>query len=206
MSDTTAGYPSADPDDHPPPPGPAIFDPVVILNRERVYIAPTARIDSFVKIEGGEGGVISDYVHIASFCHILGGGEFVLAPGASMGSGAKLITGSNLPGNGHGCSAIAPDAKVKRSFVIVERNATLFANAAVLPGVTIGENAVVAAGAVVTRDVPAGELWGGVPARFIKRVDGSPREVSPAPAFTEAEISARWLESMDELRGGDGLK
>lgn len=39
-----------------------------------------------------------------------------------------------------------------------------------LPGVTIGENSIIATGAVVTKDVPANEIWGGVPAHFIKRV------------------------------------
>lgn len=40
----------------------------------------------------------------------------------------------------------------------------------ILPGVTIGENSIIATGAVVTKDVPANEIWGGVPAHFIKRV------------------------------------
>ena len=42
------------------------------------------------------------------------------------------------------------------------------ANAVVLRGVTIGQGAVIAAGAVVTRDVPAMEVWGGVPAKRLR--------------------------------------
>ena len=41
----------------------------------------------------------------------------------------------------------------------------------VLPGVTIGDGAVIAAGSVVTKNIPPGTLWGGVPARFIKEVE-----------------------------------
>lgn len=38
-------------------------------------------------------------------------------------------------------------------------------------GVTIGDKSIVAAGSVVVKDIPAGEIWGGNPARFIKRVE-----------------------------------
>lgn len=44
-------------------------------------------------------------------------------------------------------------------------------NATILQGVTIGDNAVVAAGAVVTKDVMANTVIGGVPAKFIKNID-----------------------------------
>ncbi|MFQ5590085.1 MAG: acyltransferase [Phycisphaerae bacterium] len=43
---------------------------------------------------------------------------------------------------------------------------------AVLPGVTIGQGAVIAANAVVTKDIPALEVWAGVPARFLRRRGG----------------------------------
>jgi maltose O-acetyltransferase len=44
-------------------------------------------------------------------------------------------------------------------------------NVTILPGVTIGNNVVVAAGAVVTKDVPDNSLVGGVPARLIREIE-----------------------------------
>ena len=52
----------------------------------------------------------------------------------------------------------------------IKRNAWIGARAVILPGVTVGENAVVAAGAVVTKDVPAMAVVGGVPAKILKVV------------------------------------
>jgi acetyltransferase-like isoleucine patch superfamily enzyme len=55
--------------------------------------------------------------------------------------------------------------------IVIQRNAWIGAGATILPGVTIGENAVVAAGAVVSRDVPANIIVGGVPAKFLKTIE-----------------------------------
>ncbi|GAB3760296.1 DapH/DapD/GlmU-related protein [Spirosoma pomorum] len=52
--------------------------------------------------------------------------------------------------------------------IVIKRNAWIGAGATILPGVTVGENAVVAAGAVVSRDVPDNVVVAGVPAKVVK--------------------------------------
>ena len=55
--------------------------------------------------------------------------------------------------------------------IVIKKNVWIGAGATVLPGVTIGENSIVAAGAVVTKDVPENTIVGGVPAKIIKKID-----------------------------------
>lgn len=52
--------------------------------------------------------------------------------------------------------------------ILIKRNAWIGAGATILPGVTVGENAVVAAGAVVSRDVPPNTVVAGIPAKVVK--------------------------------------
>lgn len=52
----------------------------------------------------------------------------------------------------------------------IKKNAWIGANATILQGVTIGENSVVAAGAVVSKDVPDNTIVGGIPAKIIKTI------------------------------------
>lgn len=89
------------------------------------------------------------------------------------GRGARLTIGDNVD--------IAQEAKVwtlehdvsspshetKTAPVVIEDHVWVGSCVQILPGVTIGRGAVIAAGAVVTKDVPAGEIWGGVPAKRI---------------------------------------
>lgn len=55
--------------------------------------------------------------------------------------------------------------------IVIDKGAWLGASVSIMPGVTIGEYAVVAANAVVTRDVPAFTIVGGIPARVIRSID-----------------------------------
>lgn len=54
--------------------------------------------------------------------------------------------------------------------IVLGKDVWIGSNATILQGVTIGDNAVVGAGAVVTKDVEANTIVGGVPARFIKSI------------------------------------
>jgi acetyltransferase-like isoleucine patch superfamily enzyme len=60
--------------------------------------------------------------------------------------------------------------------IVIESGAWLGAAVSVMPGVTIGRNAVVAANAVVTRDVPSNTVVGGIPAHFIRSIDLPPSD------------------------------
>ena len=55
--------------------------------------------------------------------------------------------------------------------IVIEDNVWLGANVVVMPGVTIGKHSVVAAGSVVTKDVPPDTIVGGVPAKVIKKLN-----------------------------------
>ena len=63
-----------------------------------------------------------------------------------------------------------PDWKLSKT--VINKGASIGANATILCGVTIGEKAMIGAGSVVTKDVPDGELWVGNPARFIRKIEG----------------------------------
>ena len=52
----------------------------------------------------------------------------------------------------------------------IKKFAVIGANATILGGITIGESALVGAGSVVTKDIPANEIWAGNPAKFVKYI------------------------------------
>ena len=65
-----------------------------------------------------------------------------------------------------------PRAKQKFELqkTLIRRNASIGARSVILGGITIGENAMIGAGSVVTKNVPANELWFGNPARFVREI------------------------------------
>lgn len=61
--------------------------------------------------------------------------------------------------------------KGSSSEIVIEENVFIGTRSVILKGVHIGKGSVVGAGSVVTRDIPAGEIWAGNPAKFIRRIE-----------------------------------
>ncbi len=109
------------------------------------------------RIAIGDRVVISRGVHIVSFAGI------EIGPGAMIGEYASLRDANHRTGAGP-----LRDSGHDAAPIVVGGNAWIARGVTVLPGVTIGDDAVVGAGAVVTRDVPAGAVAAGVPARVLR--------------------------------------
>lgn len=107
---------------------------------------------------------LGKHVFINHACSFLDMGSITLEDHVLIGPKVNLIT-ENHP----------LDPEDRRALVakpiVIKRNAWIGAGATILPGVTVGENAVVAAGAVVSKDVAANTVVGGVPAKFIKNIE-----------------------------------
>lgn len=94
--------------------------------------------------------------------------------GIELGDEVMLGPGVRLISSGHPLDPAVRRRQVTAAPIVVGRNVWIGAGATVLQGVTIGDDAVVAAGAVVTSDVPPAVLVAGVPARVVKSVvDGA---------------------------------
>ena len=102
-------------------------------------------------------------VFINSCCHFQDQGGIYIDDGALIGHNVVLATLNHgqLPENRH---------DLLPSPIYIGKNVWIGASAVVLPGVRIGDGAIVAAGAVVTKDVPPNTVVGGVPARQLKSV------------------------------------
>ena len=91
--------------------------------------------------------------------------------GIEFGDGVCIAPGLRIAAINHDFNE--RHTKYTYGKVTIKKNAWLGMNVTVCPGVTIGEYAVVAAGAVVTKDVPDFAVVGGVPAKVIKMLDPS---------------------------------
>ena len=63
------------------------------------------------------------------------------------------------------------DRKIKTAPIIIKDYAFIGGSSIILKGVTIGKNSIIAAGSIVTKDIPDNEIWGGNPAKFIRKID-----------------------------------
>ena len=107
---------------------------------------------------------VGDDVFINQHCHFMDMGGITIGNEVMIGPKVNLISA------GHPLSPADRRRAVTAKPIVIGNNVWIGAAATILAGVTVGSDAVVAAGAVVSRDVPPGTLVAGVPARPVRQL------------------------------------
>ena len=126
---------------------------------ENFTIEPTFRCDYGYNIHFGENFYVNFDCVFLDVCAIRIGDNCMIAPGVHIYTATHPIQ--------------AEERKAGVEYgkpVTIGNNVWIGGRAVINPGVTLGDNAVIASGAVVTKDVPAGAVVGGSPAKIIKYV------------------------------------
>jgi len=126
-----------------------------IDNSTTVFIPFYTNFGKFIKI--------GKNVFINHACTFLDMGGITIEDNVLIGPKVNLIT------ENHPLNAADRKALITKP-IIIKKNAWIGAAATILPGVTIGENSVIAAGAVVSKNVPDNVVVGGIPAKIIKTI------------------------------------
>lgn len=112
----------------------------------------------------GKNITVGKNVFINSGCRFQDQGGITIGDGSLIGHNVVLCTlNHDFELTKRGTTIPSP--------IIIGKNVWIGANVTVVPGITIGDNAIIAAGAVVTKDVPANTLVGGVPAKILKNIE-----------------------------------
>jgi acetyltransferase-like isoleucine patch superfamily enzyme len=134
-------------------------------------IGDEVKIGTFVEIQ--KGAKIGNRCKISSHSFICEG--VTLEDEVFVGHGVTF-TNDRYPRSTDGAGRLQTEADWQCVPTRVKRGASIGSGATLLCGITIGESAIVGAGSVVTRDVPAGTIVAGNPARVIRRVPGQPQK------------------------------
>jgi len=138
-----------------------------VAPRARMEIAGNPRIHPTASLRCGENIYLGKNSHINQYCCIWASrnSKIMLGDNLLMGPGVKIFSSN------HGSKMGVPmnvQPPIERD-IIIGNDVWLGANAVVVAGVTIGDGAIVAAGSVVTKDMPAYTIVGGIPAKPLKK-------------------------------------
>ena len=101
-----------------------------------------------------EGLKLADYVDIGVFTAIMARSGVEIRKNAQIGPHCAIYSESTIDG--------------KKGKIVIEEGAKIGAFTMVMPGVRIGKGAIVGAHSFVNKDIPAGEMWAGVPAKRLR--------------------------------------
>jgi len=131
-------------------------------------IGDDTKIGTFVEIQ--KGARIGNRVKVSSHSFICEG--VTIEDEVFIGHGVMFIN-DKYPRATTGAGQLQTEQDWTVTPTLIKRGASIGSNATILCGVTVGENAIVGAGSVVTRDVPPGVVVAGSPARAIRTIESA---------------------------------
>ena len=157
-------------------PGTVIGEGTVMINSANIRIGKKCLLQDRVYLRAGLDGLIdlADGAALNSHVQIYGHGTVRIGPATQIGPGTIITT------SGHDYRAT--DLALDNAPINIGERVWIGANCTIVPGVTIGDHAVIGAGAVVASDIPSGCVAVGVPAKVIRRFE--------SPAETKDETDA----------------
>jgi UDP-2-acetamido-3-amino-2,3-dideoxy-glucuronate N-acetyltransferase len=163
-----------------------LIAPDVKLGRDvRIYgfvnlygceIGDETRIGAFVEIQ--KGAKIGARCKISSHAFICEG--VTIEPEVFVGHGVIFIN-DRYPRATSVIGRLKTDRDWDCETTLIKRGASIGSGSTLLGGITVGENAIIGAGSVVTKDVPANTIVAGNPAKFLKKIKGNHAHSSPIP-------------------------
>ncbi|MEX6689939.1 acyltransferase [Danxiaibacter flavus] len=129
----------------------------------KVFIHPSCHILVPQQMEIGDNSSISSYTTIYAAFGVKIGCNCLISSNCGISSINHIMDSTNRIRDDREGNFCRP--------VIIGDNVWIGMNVCVLPGVQIGDNAIIGAGSVVTKDVPPNEIWGGNPARLLKKLN-----------------------------------
>jgi len=141
--------------------GVLVFHPENIEIGDNVYLGHNTILKGYYK----NNMIIGDHTWIGQQCFIHSAGGLRVGKCVGIGPKVTIMTSQHETSNRDLPAYFTP---IEFKEVVLEDGCDIGAGSILLPGVNVGEGAIVGAGSVLTHDIPAYEVWAGVPARRIR--------------------------------------
>jgi acetyltransferase-like isoleucine patch superfamily enzyme len=160
---------------------------VMALSRQGVVLGDHVTIGAFATIKPsnyygrdlGEGLMVGDRSNIGAYCYVGCSGLI------TIGNDVMISPRVSLYAENHNCADVDRPMReqgITRQPIVIEDDCWIASGSIILAGVTVGRGSVVAAGSVVTRDVPPYSVVAGVPATVLRSRRGDPQREDPIHA------------------------
>jgi dTDP-4-amino-4,6-dideoxy-D-glucose acyltransferase len=148
-----------------------LSDKASYYNCGNIRLGNNVRIDDFCVLSAGEGGIIiGNYVHVAVYSSIIGGGKIVLEDFSNLSSRVSIYSSSDDYSGAALTNPTVPKefTNVQHSNVTISRHVIIGAGSIILPGVTLEEGVAIGALSLVKKDCKSFGIYAGIPVKRVR--------------------------------------